>query len=62
MMRSRRSVMVNGRSYRVYEKNGYIKADLNGIGDWNAVWAHTSVRDPYTELVSRIKRALRGDQ
>jgi hypothetical protein len=33
--------MVNGKSYRVAEKPGYLKADMGGIFGWTAVWAPT---------------------
>jgi hypothetical protein len=34
-------VLVNGKSYSVTEKAGYIKAELSGIFGWTSVWAPT---------------------
>jgi hypothetical protein len=34
-------VIVNGKSYRVTEKPGYLKAELRGIFGWASVWAAT---------------------
>jgi hypothetical protein len=51
------NVHVEGRSYRVTERPGYLKADMRGDAGWTAVYA-----DSYTSMVSRIRRALRGQQ
>jgi hypothetical protein len=51
------SVTVNGKTYSVDERPGYLKANLNGIFGWDSVWA-----DNYVQLVRRIKRVLAGDQ
>jgi hypothetical protein len=51
------AVFVNGKSYTVQEKVGYLKAHLNGIHQWDSVWA-----DTYTNLVRRIRLALADDQ
>lgn len=55
--KSEHSVYVNGTTYPVQEKAGYLKASLNGIFGWDSVWA-----DTYTQLVRRIKRVLAGNQ
>jgi hypothetical protein len=34
-------VVVNGQSYPVTEKPGYLKADLGGLFGWTSVWAPT---------------------
>ena len=52
-----RKVFVNGRSYPVREKAGYLKADLNEAAGWTSVWAVD-----YTALVRRIRYALSGGQ
>ena len=57
MSKPRRSVFVYGRSYRVQEHAGYVKAFLNEQGGWSSVWAVD-----YTALVRRIKLALSGGQ
>lgn len=50
------TVNVNGVSYPVKEHAGLLKAYLNGVNGWKAVWA-----DSYSQLVRRIKFALTGD-
>ena len=50
-------IWVNGVSYLVHERSGYVKADMDGRFGWTSVWAET-----HTDLVQRIKRALRGGQ
>ena len=57
MKRSRRSVFVYGKSYPVFERSGYIKADLGGVLGWTSVWAETT-----EALVRRIKTALAEGQ
>lgn len=52
-----RSVFVSGKFYRVVERSGYIKADLNGYFGWTSVWA-----DTYPNLVKRIKQVRSGGQ
>lgn len=50
-------VFVDGVSYVVIERAGYIKAALNGFFGWTSVWA-----DTYTNLVRRIRQARKGGQ
>lgn len=57
MRRPTQSIFVDGRSYSVVERSGYIKADLQGILGWSSVWA-----DDYISLVRRIRQARRGGQ
>ena len=57
MSRPKRSVFVNGRSYSVQEKAGYLKANLNGAAGWTSVWA-----DSFIALTRRIRYALSGGQ
>jgi hypothetical protein len=40
-MHTGRVVVVNGKSYPVTEKPGYLKADMGGVFGWTAVWAPT---------------------
>jgi hypothetical protein len=56
-MAQTRMVSVDGLSYSVQEKAGYLKAHLNGTFGWASVWA-----DSYTQLVRRIRWALAGKQ
>jgi hypothetical protein len=42
-MSSGRVVIVNGKSYPVVEKPGYLKADMGGIFGWTAVWAPRTI-------------------
>jgi len=51
------NIFVDGESYSVTERSGYLKADLRGTLGWNSVWA-----DTYTTLVRRIRQARRGGQ
>lgn len=55
-------ICVNGSSYPVYEKPGYLKVDLGGILGWTAVWVSLAVELPYEMLVRRVKLALTGRQ
>ena len=50
-------VFVNGMSYAVTQRPGYIKADLSGYFGWTSVWA-----DDYKGLVRRIKQVRSGGQ
>lgn len=50
-------VFVNGTSYAVIQRPGYIKADLSGYFGWTAVYA-----DDYKGLVRRIKQVRSGGQ
>jgi hypothetical protein len=40
-MFSGRVVIVNGKSYPVIAKPGYLKADMGGVFGWTSVWAQT---------------------
>jgi hypothetical protein len=44
---------VNGTSFPVIEKSGYMKADMGGRFGWTAVWGNT-----LEQLYQRIKKAL----
>lgn len=57
MSKIHRSVFVNGKFYRVTERPGYLKADLNGYFGWTSVWA-----DTYPNLVARIRLVRSGGQ
>lgn len=57
MRRPKYNIFVDGVSYAVTERPGYIKADLHGFLSWTSVWA-----DSYTALVRRIRQARRGGQ
>lgn len=53
----RNAVFVNGVSYPVQERVGFLRADLHGIYGWTSVWGQS-----YTQLVRRIKWVLAGNQ
>jgi hypothetical protein len=57
-----RKIFVNGVSYSVTERSGYLKADLKGTLGWTSVWADSAAISPYSTLVVRIKQALTGRQ
>jgi hypothetical protein len=46
-------VHVNGRTFPVRDKQGFLKADLGGLYQWKSVWA-----DSNRQLVQRIKRVM----
>lgn len=46
-------VRVHGRTFPVQDKQGFLKADLGGLYQWQSVWAASE-----RELVQRIKRVL----
>ena len=50
-------VFVNGASYAVHERSGYLKADLNGYFGWTSVWAQD-----YDGLKRRIRQVRSGGQ
>lgn len=51
------SVVVNGVTYMVIERPGYLKAYLKGYFGWTSVWAENE-----TQLVRRIKNVRSGGQ
>lgn len=51
------SVVVNGTSYVVVERAGYLQAYLNGYFGWTSVWAENE-----SQLVRRIKNVKSGGQ
>lgn len=57
MRRPSYNIFVDGESYSVTERSGYLKADLHGLLGWTSVWA-----DTYTALVRRVRQARRGGQ
>lgn len=57
MRRAKYNICVDGQSYSVTERSGYLKADLKGILGWTSVWG-----DTYTALVRRVRQARRGGQ
>jgi hypothetical protein len=57
MRRSKYRIVVDGESYFVTERPGYLKADLDGFGGWTSVWS-----DTVPNLMRRIRQARRGGQ
>ena len=57
LRRSQYRICVDGETYSVVERPGYLKAYLDGFGGWASVWADTA-----QNLMRRIQQARRGRQ
>jgi hypothetical protein len=53
-------IFVGGKSYKVSEHSGYLKAQLNGYFGWTSVWANP--KDGLLGLARRIKQVRSGGQ